>query len=114
MFPLKDTDHCASVVVTRSLDIICPGYNLKMYKLVTDERIFMLNFTCNFSSFGDFGRGAGDASKTSTLSYAELMQCVGDQNFQHSWDSALDNYRLAAHCVLPAPSNKESDKVAIL
>ena len=55
--------------------------------------------------------GIGDASKFVGLSYAELMQCVGAQNFRHSWDSALDSYPLAAHCVLPAPSIKQSDKV---
>ena len=45
------------------------------------------------------------------LSYAELMQCVGVQNFLHSWDDALDTFPLAAHCSLPDPPAKESDKV---
>ena len=45
------------------------------------------------------------------LSYAELMQCVGVENFLHSWDDALDTFPLAAHCGLPDPAAKESDKV---
>lgn len=45
------------------------------------------------------------------LSYAELMQCVGVENFLHSWDDALDTFPLAAHCGLPDPPAKESDKV---
>lgn len=51
------------------------------------------------------------ANKSSVLSYAELMQSVGLANLQHSWDSALESFSLAAHCVLPIPSSKESDKV---
>ncbi|KAJ7377461.1 WD repeat-containing protein 81 [Desmophyllum pertusum] len=62
-------------------------------------------------SFPDaFGSGVDNGGKFSVLSYAELMQCVGVHNFRHSWDSALDSYPLAAHCVLPAPLWKESDK----
>ena len=52
-----------------------------------------------------------NGGKSSVLSFAELMQCVGVHNFRHSWDSALDSYPLAAHFVLPAPIRKESDKV---
>lgn len=65
-------------------------------------------------SFPDaFGSGVDNGGKFSVLSYAELMQCVGVHNFRHSWDSALDSYPLAAHCVLPAPLWKESDKVTL-
>lgn len=65
----------------------------------------------HFSFVGHFARGVGDGNKFVDLSYAELMQCVGVQNFLHSWDDALDSFPLAAHCGLPDPPAKESDKV---
>lgn len=67
-----------------------------------------------FSFTGSFGIGVSDATKSSFLTYAELLQSVGVENFQHSWDSALDSYHLAAHCVLPVPTSKESDKVIVI
>lgn len=57
------------------------------------------------------GTGVGDAaSKLSILSFAELMEYVGAQNCQHSWESALDSYSYAAHCNMSSASNKESSK----
>ena len=67
----------------------------------------------HFSFPETFGSGVDNGGKSSVLSFAELMQCVGVHNFQHSWDSALDSYPLAAHCVLPVPVRKESDKVHV-
>lgn len=66
-----------------------------------------------FSFPENFGSGVGNGGKSSVLSFAELMQCVGVHNFQHSWDSALDSYPLAAHYALPVPVRKESDKVTL-
>ena len=54
-----------------------------------------------------------DGGKGTVLSFAELMQCVGVHNLRHSWESALDGYPWAAHCVLPAPMGKTSDKVTL-
>ena len=65
----------------------------------------------HFSFVGHFARDVGDGNKFMDLSYAELMQSVGVQNFLHSWDDALDTFPLAAHCGLPDPPAKESDKV---
>ena len=70
--------------------------------------ILILN-SWHFSFVGHFARG--DGNKFVDLSYAELMQCVGVENFLHSWDDALDTFPLAAHCGLPDPPAKESDKV---
>jgi len=70
-------------------------------------------FLNNFSFPTAFEREVDDGGKGTVLSFAELMQCVGVHNLRHSWDGALDSYPGAAHCVLPAPVGKTSDKVAL-
>lgn len=54
-----------------------------------------------------------DGGKCTVLSFTELMQSVGVHNLRHNWESALESYPWAAHCVLPVPTEKTSDKVTL-
>lgn len=99
-----------------SCSTLIPSSNLVWCRIASTHRYVQCTdcFVVYFSFSNGCEVGVGDvSSKLNGLSFAELIQCVGVQNLQYSWEKALESYSYAAHHSLPPVSSKESHKVTM-